>query len=318
MEPTASVMAAHQVEVAGEPGWQRRLRLLQALWREEQGLPPGMHKGTGGSRSLGSRLAMPEAEQTLGNYLTDPVRALLRAEVEGEPAATLGKVYATPRIYDDLLSSQPLCFNLFGELKAEPGHRLATQVFRHLWPERVKQVTRIEFEHSPGRDDPTYTDNRSAFDVYIEHTTPDGGKGFVGIEVKYHENLQVKAAEVRPRLQQVADKAGIFATEHLDELQKPPLQQVWFDHLLALSMLDADDGWTTGLFVLLHPVANPACYRVGNRYQQVLSGTDTFQRMTLDEFTAALQLHSPADWINAFRHRYLEYERAHITEPTPD
>lgn len=226
MEPTASVMAAHQVEIAGEPRWQRRLRLLQALWREEQELPAGVHQGTGDSPPLGSRLAMPEAQQSLHNYLSETIRGVVRAEVEGEQATTLGKVYATPRIYDDLLSSQPLCFNLFAELKAEPGHRLATQVLRHLWPERVDQVSRIEFEHSPGRSDPTYTGTRSAFDVYVEHTTPAGGEGFIGIEVKYHENLQVEPARNHQRLDEVAEQSGVFFDEHLDELRKPPLQQV--------------------------------------------------------------------------------------------
>lgn len=314
MEPTASVMAAHQVEVAGEPRWQRRLRLLQALWREEQELPAGVHQRTGDSPPLGSRLAMPEAQQSLHNYLSETIRGVVRAEVEGEQATTLGKVYATPRIYDDLLSSQPLCFNLFAELKAEAGYRLATQVLRHLWPERVDQVSRIEFEHSPGRGDPTYTGTRSAFDVYVEHTTPAGGEGFIGIEVKYHENLQVEPAQNRQRLDEVAEQSGVFFDEHLDELRKPPLQQVWFDHLLALSMLQAGK-WESGLFVLLHPVANPACYRVGNRYARALLRADTFQRMTLEEVVAVLQLHSSAEWINAFRHRYLHYERAHISEP---
>jgi hypothetical protein len=40
--------------------WQRRLRLLQALWREQQQLPIGRHPRDGNeSRPLGSRIAVP-------------------------------------------------------------------------------------------------------------------------------------------------------------------------------------------------------------------------------------------------------------------
>ena len=302
-----SVLEAHQVLVEGEPPWRQRLRLLQALWREEQGLPIGQHERGGYARPLGSRIAMPGAQQQLSNYLTDTIREIVRAELDDPHAKALGKLYAAPRVYDDLLSSQPMCFNLFGELKADLD--LAGDVARHLWPDRVESVTRIEFEHSPGRGDPTYTANRSAFDVYLEHTHPAGGKGFIGIEVKYHEDLKVGAAENRKRTDEVALQSGVFIAERFEELRRPPLQQVWFDHLLALSMVQAG-GWTSGLFVFLHPVANERCYRVINSYQQTLLSADTFQRLTLEEFVAALRLSTTQQWVRDFNRRYLEYDRA--------
>jgi hypothetical protein len=93
-----------------------------------------------------SRLAMPFAEQTLANYLTDDIRQVVRGEVK-KPE----KLYQAPRIYNDLLSSQPLCFNVFGELQADLDS--TTRVAGQLWPARVAEVTAIEFEHSPGRGD---------------------------------------------------------------------------------------------------------------------------------------------------------------------
>jgi hypothetical protein len=42
--PTQEELDAHQVLVSGDRPWQRRLRLLQARWREEQGLPIGLHR----------------------------------------------------------------------------------------------------------------------------------------------------------------------------------------------------------------------------------------------------------------------------------
>jgi PD-(D/E)XK nuclease superfamily protein len=155
--------ARHHVLVATDNAFQRRARLQQALWREEQRLPVGEHRG----RPLGSRLAMPSAKDTLSNYLTDPIRAVVRREVL-DPERSRGKLFGQPRIFNDLLSSQPLCFNLFGELQQDLA--LASRALRRLTQGRIERVTEIGFEHSPGRGDPKYTGDRSAFDVF--HRVP--------------------------------------------------------------------------------------------------------------------------------------------------
>jgi hypothetical protein len=307
MTPSWEELERHHVDIEGDRSWQRRLRLTQALWREKQGLPIGTRSD---SKPLGSRIAMPQAKKDLSNFLTDSVREVVRTELAAEVTRREEKLISEPRIYEDLLSSQPLCFNLFGEMKADL--LIATAWARHLWPGRVEQVTRLEFEHSPGRRDERYLGNRTAFDVYLEHTVPDGGEGFIGIEVKYHESLEVKAAEIRPRVREVATaSADTFDQGALKELAAPPLQQVWFDHLLALSMLEADGArWSkNGLFVLMHPVANEACYRVVNAYVAKLREHRTFQRMTLEEAVAALRVTCDGEWVEAFQERYLRYAR---------
>lgn len=169
-------------------GFRRRARILQSIWREEQGYRPGLHRG----EPLGSRLPMPEAKDKLTNYLTEPIRDVVRAEVL-DPEKSSGKVFAKPRIFNDLLSSQPLCFNLFGELQQDLD--LASAVFQELTDGRVARVTSIKFEWSPGKGKLKYTNDRSAFDVYMKYRTPKGGKGFIGIEVKYHENLRGRTSE---------------------------------------------------------------------------------------------------------------------------
>jgi len=75
--PFETLLAEHRSSSRPTNPFQRRARLLQALWRCEQGLPIGEHRG----RPLGSRLAIPAAKDTLSNYITDGVRALARREV---------------------------------------------------------------------------------------------------------------------------------------------------------------------------------------------------------------------------------------------
>ena len=245
-----------------------------------------------------------------------------------EPTHGQRKLYGRPRIFNDLLSSQPLCFNLFGELAEDL--ELATSVCRHLWPERVGEVTAIEFEWSPGRADPRYLDNRSAFDVIVFHTTPAGSRGFIGIEVKYHEDLQVKAAAIRPRCLEVAaaDRFGrtVFGDSIPGELMIGPLQQIWLDHLLALSMLQADDGFSDGLFVFLHPADNGPCRRAAAEYSARLVDANTFQALTLEQVVTAIRTCGDVPWVEAFHDRYLAFDkvsaqgglRVDATNPMPE
>jgi hypothetical protein len=295
------VLAEHHVLIPSDSVFQRRARLLQALWREAHDYPIGTHRG----RPLGSRLAMPEAEEHLWNYLTDTTRSVVRAETRGE-SRDQTKLYGEPRIFDDLLSSQPLCFNLFGELARRPA--LASEFARRFWPGRVDDVIRIEFEWSPGRSDPRYLGNRSAFDVFVEHTVPGGGRGFIGIEVKYHENLKVKPARHQPQYETIAAQAGVFKPDRLDALLQPPCQQLWLDHLLALSMLQRDR-WDTGLFVLLSPAANPACTAAWTTYLTCLVPEPHAESRTLEDVVATLGTCTSEPWAAELAARYLDFDR---------
>lgn len=298
----AELLVAHEVSVPSDNAFQRRARLLQALWREDLGLPIGSHRG----RPLGSRLAMPRAEQLLENYLTETIRACVRREVvDARPAE--GKLFAPPRIFDDLLSSQPLCFNLFAELQANLD--LATEIFRSLLPDRVDMVTAIRFEHSPGRGDLRFTGDRSAHDVFVEYDAIRGRRGFVGIEVKYHERLDDKPARLRPRYEELADRMRIFDASRRAALREKPLQQIWRDHLLAGSYVLAEIGFDEGLFVFLHPKDNVRCVAAVNNYAACLTDATTFAAWTLESLVDAAEVAGAGPWTNALRRRYLAFDR---------
>jgi hypothetical protein len=159
--------------------FRRKARLLASLWREQQGLPPGTHHprdkaGNSQPRILGSRLD-PDQARAGRNFLTPTILQEVRKRLE-EPQAH--QLIQEDRLWRDLLSSQPLCFNLFGELAADLN--LATRAAQAWWPGRVAQVTEVRFEWSPGRRDLRHLGNRTAFDAVFLHTTPSGGRGFVG------------------------------------------------------------------------------------------------------------------------------------------
>jgi hypothetical protein len=289
----------HHVWVPSDNDFQRRARLLQALWREEKGYPVGLHN----DQPLGSRLAMPFAEETLDNYLTEAIREVVYVEVQGHPQDA-GQLYARPRIFNDLLSSQPLCFNLFGELRITPP--LATAVFADLTSRRVGEAEVLRFEYSPGRRNPRYTDDRTASDVFLGYQTPSGKKGGIGIEVKYHESMDDPPARHRERYDEVAAAAGIFREDRLNELHQAPLQQIWRDHLLVLSMIQAGD-IDEGCFAFVYPKDNHKCAAAITRYLDCLTRTDTIAVWTLNEVVSAIRRNGGSLLAAMLTDRYLAF-----------
>lgn len=295
------VLTRHDVLVGSDNAFQREARLLQALWREQHGYPVGLHRG----KPLGSRIEADFAHNTLANFLTDGIRDVVRHAVPGA-GRTSDQLIDEDRLFSNLLSSQPLCFNLFGEAALDLD--LATTMFRHLAPERVGRVTAIRFEHSPGRGDLRFTGDRSAFDVFVEYVSPSGRHGFLGIEVKYHEALGDPAAEHRPRYDELAEAMGCFAADRA-ALRSPPLQQIWRDHLLAGALAAAGVGYDEGAFVFLAPEANVACRRAVEKYRRLLTNDSTFACWTLEDVVRPFSHDRSATWCAELVDRYLAFER---------
>lgn len=317
MDAMTQIEIEHDV-LLEKPGdeFQRRARLLQAIWREERGYPVGRYRPPRrAERTMGSLLDKDWAKESLANFLTPRIAETVHEEVLG-PHRDRQKVYKQPRIFDNLLSSQPLCFNLMAELKPDLG--LATKVFRDLMGEELCEVTRIEFEYSPQRWSTRYTNDGSAFDVFIEFTTPNGRLGFVGLEAKYHEPLTGERDNGNPLYPQRAKEMACFLPESLEHLTQSSLRQVWRDHLLAGAMMMAD-GYETATFVLLRPRGSTVWSRAAADYRRCLSNQATFAELLLEDVVAALRRHTDAEWVQMFHDRYLAFEKvdAELAGPPP-
>lgn len=306
IELAQSYFAYEKVDISD---FQRKARLLQSIWRTEKGYEPGLLH----NRKLGNLLPMPWAKDTLNNYLTNNIKKIVEQEllIRNETK----KLYGIPRIYNNLLSSQPLCFNLFAELKLDL--ELATKVLKKLSRGRVDKITTIEFEHSPGRRDISYTGDRSAFDVYVEFINNSNEKGFIGIEVKYHETLQNEPAEIKDRYFEIASNMNCFKEAALKRIQQKPLEQIWRDHLLAGSLLHSPkDNFKDGFFVFLFPQDNSHCSDAVLEYKECLVDDKTFQSWTLEDVVEAIKQNTKDSWIGDFIDRYLNFDK--INKLWPD
>jgi hypothetical protein len=296
MNPTDDTLAAHHVLIASDNAFQRAERFRQARWRERMGHPIGEHNG----KPLGSRLAMPFARESLANYVSDTARRVVRAEIVG--AHRNGKLYTEPRIFNDLLSSQPLCFNLFAELQQDLD--LASSVLADVTGMVDIRVAEIQFEYSPGRGHAAFTKDNSAFDVFIKYQR-GGKRGFFGVEVKYVENMGQLPARFRPRYLEIARASEMFKEESLEAVRLAPLEQLWRDHLLAASLrLHSESGFDEGTFVVLFPEQNLAVKDAVARYGDCLRDATSFHVWTLERFFSALRRRSSSSWVAAVEERY--------------
>lgn len=302
-----NILKTHKVNEPNDSRFKAAARLLQALWREDKGFPIGIHRNPKKKqRKLGSRLETQCAKQG-GNFLSSEIAKLaFRESVYRE----IGAVIEQERLWTNMLSSQPLCFNLFGELKLD--QQKANQFFRHLFPDYVETVKGIYFEHSPGRGNPAFTDDNTAFDVFVICATPDGETGFIAIEVKYSESMTEPLASLRPRYDELSQLAGIYKEPASLALRGNPIQQLWREHMLSQSMI-TNGLYSSGRFLVIHPKQNHQCSAAVSAYQKHLLSDDPkisgFQAVTLDDCIETFRAIGAPETADALHYRYLDFDR---------
>ena len=290
----------------------RYYRYLQTIWRESRGLPVKKNESQTNSEVYGNYTSDPN-----GNFMTPNIQRL----VDEELANKGDRLIDEKRMRENLLSSQPLCFNLFGELKMDLDKAL--KFFNIIYKDSFSSIDNILFEHNPSRRDPRLTGDRSAFDVFIEYTSRNDKKGFIGMEVKYAETLREGADSVQDILnKQFCDEPrtrkeryeelseGLFKSEDFKLLETLPYFQIWRDHLLAVSMCKAfPEKYDEGFFMFLSPHTNTQCRNAANHYENLLLEKDRlkshFDIQWLEEFLDTLNIVYNEDWTQEMCYRYL-------------
>lgn len=228
-----------------------------------------------------------EGKESRKNFLSESawstVKETIREREEGlrRYGKTAG-IFDENRLHNNLLSSQPLAFNFFGELKCDLA--FATQVIR-LWEPEIEHVIDVRFEYAPLPKE-EYTSDSSAFDVAF-FCQMHGQRGLVGLEVKYTDEF---SREGRPRdsYRKVFDWSRAFAREYQDYFSAKYIQ-LFRNELLAESMLQRKeiDFVTTGLFC--HQDDENAC-RIGEDFQEMMiNGQARFKVITYKDYLERVQ-----------------------------
>jgi hypothetical protein len=296
----------HHDQVPGRPGmteFRRAVRYHHAMWREAHGYPIGTHRVRPGTppRLIGSHLDRDFALESGATFVTPKALGAARARTSYvEPH----QIFDHQGFWGDLLSSEALAVNLFGDLAADLDR--ADRAVHTWWPEAPGRVTEVRFAHSPGRFDPSYSNSLRFFDAIFLLDLPDGSAGALAIDVKYREAADRKGVKPNhmPRFAEIHDRSDAFQPGALDVLERSPLSVMWLEHLLLLSMLQHESGrWSWGCYVVVHPEANTDVADADAEYRTLLSDDATFTTATIEDLLSAKVL-APRT-AAALRRRYL-------------
>lgn len=298
------VLKRHRVHEPLDTRFRAAARLLQALWRKDRDLPIGSYVGEDGKRhKLGSRIT-EGAGKNGGNYLSPEIAHIARREVAYRE---VGAMIDLERLETNLLSSMPLTFNLFSPLTTKLDR--ADTLLYALIPDFRGLSRKVLFEHSPGRGNPRFTGDYTAFDAVVRYSRSDGRKGFVGFEVKYSESMREPEAKLRPRYDELSEKSGLYLDHAEAALRSNPLQQLWREHLLAQSMID-NGLYDEGYFVTIIPALNYHAQSAVETYRAQLrereEGKVRYVNLTLEDVVDKIRRDDPHH-AAALHRRYCDF-----------
>ena len=205
----------------GSDGEQRHLaRLRQAIWRVDtlgiEACQPRVRRD-GSVVCVGSELPHTEGPAAgRPNFLSDAAFDYATARLADSRDSRSGLTILEPRLRFNMLSSQPMCFNLFADLRAliATGDALGAAAVRAMFPgTEVRSVEEIVVEAVP-TPITAYLGDKTGWDAAI---WINGGTGLITIETKYTDPLDTAAPlRANPRRAQVATELGLFSPQGWD------------------------------------------------------------------------------------------------------
>jgi hypothetical protein len=260
-----------------------RQRLHQGWWRAfVLGEPAGAHPVRPADKVCNT---MSGGEISLKNFMDEGTARAVRETLDGRTSGSGGLVDER-RLYNNLLSSQPLAFNFFGRLKRDPA--LASEIVQSLVPD-IDGVTDVLFEFSPE----DWVDN-SAFDVaLVVHAR--GQKGLLGLECKFTEPFSPKPYR-NSRYEEIAEASGAFMASY-ETCTSSRFNQLFRNQLIAEDLVRRGDYdfRMTGLF----------CHQNDDR----AIGTGTAFRDLLRDGDASFHIITFAQFIEAAQRLHLDWEQ---------
>lgn len=302
----------------GEPGRIARYRRLQSWYREVQlGAEPAPYpaRRVKGAVQVTDKLGLgsllrPEdvAAQPDLNFL-HPDAAAHADERVAEVRAANGTL-EEGRLRHNLLSSMPLCFNLFGALRNETGF---LALFQNLFDVRATSINDVICEWAPAAGEGSLGD-RTAFDAVVFYERSDG-PAFLGIETKYTEPFSQKVYKPSGRYREITEQSGWFSDPVAapDRLKASASNQLWRNLLLSAA-LELDGGRGRGGVAVVALADDPGVARAADAVSAELDpvSADRLRVVSLEAIVSAAPEVAPGlqGWADRFRRRYLDVDQS--------
>jgi hypothetical protein len=264
-----------------ESGWKKQMRFHQGWWRafvlaEEEGDYPNRE----GKRICNT---IQDGRASKKNFLSPNIIQAVEKTIEERRQIKAGML-DEDRLFNNLLSSQPLCFNFFGEFKLKP--ELALSVLQQFWPD-LTEIIEVKFEYAPAEN---YLKDKSAFDVAFVVMAGEQ-RGLIGLESKYADSFSATEYK-RDEYQHIYDcdqrKEAMFTVSY-EKFTGPQFNQLFRNQLIAAALVQNREFVFvyTGLFC--HHRDEKAI-SIGADFKRMLrNGKETFQVITYQDYIEKLQ-----------------------------
>ena len=256
------------------------------------------------------------------NFLTEDAFKYAKYRVDNRQER---ETIESDRLFNNLLSSQPMAFNLFCPLRQmlEESPEAATNVIKTALPKHpIHRVTKVDLEFIPEYYS-KLTGDKSAMDAIIEFKDKDGKDGFIAIETKYSENLGTNAAYKRdesgkkvPRTQCVnaIKKLQCFTPDVEKRIMEgnTPLTQIYRNFLLS-EMYGFEEGLLS-YSIILAPNGHPSTER---ELESLTNGLreeykNKIEKIDLEDFVERIISVCPEEYATIFERfydRYLNWDK---------
>jgi len=307
-----------------------KARKIQSLWREQNGLEMGIGPN---KNSVDRKTGLPtyygnmikDGESNGRNFHFPETFAYAQWRVHTKLKDETIDEY---RLYNNLMSSMPMAFNLFHPLMMlhvqHPAavNRMIQNAFPNFPISKIKEIG-IEFIPTPIEH---YTNDKSAMDAFICFWDKEGGEHIIAIETKYTDSLGTNTASgdgvVDKQIQMLKD-LNLLTNEGIQilESKKISLSQLYRNFLLTEKYRQVRN-LKKSYSIILAPEKHPTTDKEIISLKQFLK--EEYKELKLNKFSLELFIEKLKEncpfeymgWLDWFEDRYLNFGKLDKTRTT--
>lgn len=291
--------------VASDDRRRARYRLLQSWYRQHVlEFEPGKDR-----RGIVRASMLPKSAPQSANFLSPEIHEYVQARVP--VVRSQNGTLEEDRLYRNMLSSMPMCFNIFGALRVYPI--TAARMLADCTRLDVASLTRVEVEWTPDGEHPL--GDRTAFDAFVEYLNSAGDRCFFGVETKYTEPFSQEEYFSDRYAEVTAAPPNGFTDGAAEVLVGRNTNQLWRNAMLAAAVRQQHE-YAEGRVLVLALDADTGAEKAlyGCRDQHTCPD-ELFASVTLGALASTAEGTVLDSWSCKFRRRYLDLthcETAHV------
>lgn len=226
-------MEKHPMPV-NENKFTAKCRMLQSKYRDEiLNEPCGKGPNKNSKNFYGNMLV--NGEQTGANFLSKDAFEFAQQKIS-DKQINKDLTIDGYRLFNNMLSSMPMCFNMFSDLRKMllKNNAEVTEIVKLMFKEIdwIDQVNYIDVEFIPTPIS-NYINDKSAFDAMILVQDKNGKKGLISIETKYTDLLGSNTAKDSETKNKIVSEGKFFDETLMNELQSKGYKQIHRNFLLT-------------------------------------------------------------------------------------